>query len=83
MRCGCFFRKMKEKTLNNGGFFRIDMPATQWIEVSDDGQSAAGHWLTMSRQIDRSESGNQYRVRIGLVEVRECPVGEAAGLRTV
>ena len=61
-----FFRKMKEKTLNNGGFFRIDMPATQWIEVSDDGQSAAGHWLTMSRQIDRSESGNQYRVRIGL-----------------
>ena len=61
-----FFREMKERTSDNGGFFRVDMPATQWIGISDDGQSAAGYWTTMTRQIDRSESGNQYRVRIGL-----------------
>jgi len=59
-----FFEKNHTETAANGGFLRIDMPATQWIEIMPDGQ-AEGHFMTQSRQIIRSEAGSQYRVMIG------------------
>lgn len=60
-----FFREMKERTVRSGGLFRVDLPAGQWIQLSPDRKSAEGHWITMSRRIDRTEAGNQHRIGIG------------------
>ena len=63
-----FYRKMQDKIAGDTIFLRVDMPATQWIEASEDGQSAAGRWITMTRKITPSEKGNLYSIGIGAFE---------------
>ena len=62
------YRGVQEKAVCDSALLRVDMPATQWIEASEDGQSAAGRWITMTRQIKASPKGNQYCIGIGCFE---------------
>ena len=63
-----FYTKMQERVAGDTIFLRVDMPATQWIKVSEDGQSSTGRWITMTRQIKPAEAGNQYCISIGAYE---------------
>lgn len=60
-----FYRDMAEKTRQAGGFYRIDMPATQFIEMSEDGSSAIGHWTTMTRVLHGVPSEGNLELCIG------------------
>lgn len=44
-----FFHKVAEKTRDRGNFWRMDMPATQFIEPGKNEDTAIGHWTTVTR----------------------------------
>ena len=60
-----FFRKMQERTKEQGGFWRADLPATQWIEGASAGGTVTGHWITMTRRIDISSGQSFFSQEIG------------------
>ncbi len=60
-----FFYKMTEKTRENEGFLRMDMPATQFIEMTEDGTTAIGHWTTMTRILEGQIPGGDFDLIIG------------------
>ena len=69
-RCAviAFYRNMQDIITGDIGFLRVDMPATQWIEESEDGMTSTGRWITMTRQIKPSDAGSQYCISIGAYE---------------
>ena len=78
-----FYKKMQERAAGGNAFLRIDMPSTQWIEASEDGQSAEGRWITMTRQIGSSENGNRYRISIGCFENTFVRCGESWKIKSI
>lgn len=64
-----FFAGIKEETVKNGGFLRMDMPATQSVIFSEDGKQAEGRWLTKTSEILPAPGGNQYQVSIGTFSI--------------
>ena len=78
-----FYRNMQERVADDSGFLRVDMPATQWIEVSEDGLSSTGRWITMTRQIKPSETGNQYCISIGAYENTFVRCGDSWKIKSI
>ena len=59
------YREYVHRLEENGGFCRVDLPASPYVEASTDGSEAVLHSLTMTKQLERTGSGEQIRTRIG------------------
>jgi hypothetical protein len=60
-----YYREAENRVREMGGFLRVDMPASLYIEPGTDGEKAVGHCLAMSKQILKKDGESFYRTLIG------------------